>query len=39
LPVIIDGKLVGVVKSMVLVREHQKIIGLLEDICGPQTTS
>jgi CBS domain-containing protein len=39
LPVVRDGKLVGIVTSMDLVREHPKVIGLLEDICGPQTTS
>lgn len=33
LPVVKDDKLVGIVTSMDLVREHPKVIGLFEDIC------
>lgn len=36
LPVVRDRELVGMVTSMDLVREHPKVIGLLEDICGPR---
>ena len=34
LPVVRDEKLVGIVTSMDLVREHPKVIELLEEICG-----
>jgi CBS domain-containing protein len=39
LPVVKDEKIVGIVTSMDLVREHPKIIGLLEDLCGPRSKS
>jgi CBS domain-containing protein len=37
LPVVRDEKLVGIVTSMDLVREHPKVIELLEDICGSRS--
>lgn len=37
LPVVRDDKLVGIVTSMDLVREHPKVIKLLEDICRPRS--
>jgi CBS domain-containing protein len=37
LPIVRDEKLVGMVTSVDLVREHPKVIGLLEDICGPSS--
>jgi len=35
LPVVRDGKLVGIVTSMDLVREQPRLIGLLEDLLKP----
>lgn len=35
LPVVKDGRLVGIVTSVDLIREQPRLIGLLEDLCRP----
>ncbi len=36
LPVVKDGRLVGIVTSVDLIREQPRLIGLLEDLCRPR---
>jgi CBS domain-containing protein len=38
LPVVIDGKLTGIVTSMDLVREQPKLVKLLEDLARPRSS-